>query len=229
MLEERLSALPPAQTEIAEIIKDPNNVLQDNANLQSAQFRRGILLTKAKAETYRKDFVSAKHSLEEALKLDDKSYKIMQDLASAYAQISMDTSAELVIYESRKYAITNYRNVTERTETSNVYPAWRNLSFLLYLSEDYPNTIEAFKTTLSFDKAVNGFDSINADFIRKYQDLAEKCSINKNCANNQEGLIDELRTRKIFYDINITHDMIENELKDPFFDIEHDKFYKCNK
>ena len=193
------------------------------------KFHKNILITKAKAETYLGKYLEAKNSLKEALKYDEQSYKIMQDLASVHAQIALDKSLDKASKtENRKEAIAIYKKITE-TLASNVYIAWRNKAFLLYLDGNYSGAANSFRQALSFRKALNEFDKVNRNLVRNYSDLAEACKAGDCSENNKVALQEELKNRRIFSNNFITHDLIENEITDPFFSIEHDKFYKCQK
>ncbi|NEQ80892.1 MAG: hypothetical protein F6K26_11745 [Moorea sp. SIO2I5] len=206
---------------------------------------KAVLLTKAKAESYLKRFEDAKVSLRDALDYESRYYKIKRDLASVSAQVAVDASiSEEMRYGALQDAIKYYEQVLEEGIATNDYRARRNLSFLYYLRGDR-KAITSFREltnsgsfpsgkTLRFDSSLAIESDIKSirKLIDKYQDFAErKCFDNQEGCNGQ-GKVDLLRTElknaRIFHDYFITHDVIEEDFNDPFFALEHDKFYKCN-
>ena len=212
--------------------------LNNQASEDERQLYKALLLNKAKTETHLDQFTHAKASLEKALEYEPNSYKIKLDLAAVSAHIAVEGTAigDQVRFDNLQDAIKYYEEIISTEATDNIYQAWRNLSFLYYLRQD-SRAIQSFKeiTTESkrFDsKVALEADAANKDFILFYQELAQrKCYVQGQCTDvngNPEQLRTELRDKGLFDNYFITHNVIEDEFSDPFIDLEHDSFYKCN-
>ncbi len=217
----------------------------DQAGEDERQLYRALLLNKAKAETHLDQFTLAKASLEKALEYEPNSYKIKLDLAAVSSHIAVEGPAagDQVRFDNLQDAIKYYEEITSTKATDNIYQAWRNLSFLYYLRQD-SKAIQSFKETTEstrFDSAAaldadaankDDFELSNKDFVLFYRGLAQKkCFTPGECPDvngSPEKLRAELRDRGFFDDYFITHNVIEDEFSDPFIDLEHDSFYKCN-
>ena len=217
----------------------------ERASDEIKQQYKAVLLTKAKAESYLQQFENAKTSLKAALEYEPRSYKIKRDLASVSAQVSVDGfTSEKVQSSALQDAIRYYEEILAEGIATKDQRARRNLSFLYYLREER-KAIESFReltnsesfqseNTLRFNSniALQSDRENIGTLIRKYQGFSEnRCFETQGC--NGQGSIDslkiELRNARLFHDYFITHDVIEEEFNDPFFTLEHDKFYKCNK
>ncbi|MFN6478893.1 tetratricopeptide repeat protein [Nostoc sp. DedQUE07] len=186
---------------------------------------KNIWLSKADAQTRLEKYDQAAESLKQALNYAPKNYKILQDLGAAYAQLTLEPSTENKD-GSRERAITYYENALESSPKS--YFAWRNLSFLHYLHGRYQEAVKAFDETLTFSG--KDLDNDNKDLIKEYSEIAQACKNGGNCILNKKNeLKTKLKNKGIFYKYFITHELIEREVVDPFFDVEHDLFYKCRK
>jgi tetratricopeptide (TPR) repeat protein len=207
-----------------------NNILKANPDPDyKNKILKNIWLSKAGAENRVNRYDQVRDSLLKALKYDPTSYKILQDLGGAYAQLAVSSSSQNK-EQDRELAIKSYQKVTQNSDTANSYRAWRNLSFLLYLQGRYPEAVQTFDKTVTFKLALSEDDQENEGLIRDYREAAIACNTGGNCPQEKKDALEkELRDRKLFSNYFITHDLIETEVKDPFFDVEHDLFYKCQK
>ncbi|MDZ8069654.1 MAG: hypothetical protein RMY64_29280 [Nostoc sp. DedQUE08] len=199
----------------------------------NSEFYKDVLLTKAIARLSQQNMILAKELFIEALDVDKaignigkkESYKIKYHLASTYANLAIEDITNRSNY--LKKAIELYNEITPQDIASNFYYAWRNKSFVLYLKGEYSKAVTAFDTALSF-AAVNELDFKNKPFLKKYREKANEYS-EKNQFRNEDNNIQllelerDLKTLGIFTSYFITHE----SNKDPFFNVEHDKFYQC--
>ncbi|MDZ8034198.1 tetratricopeptide repeat protein [Nostoc sp. DedSLP04] len=194
------------------------------------EFYKDVLLTKAIAKLSQHNLSDAKELFRNALNIDKaiskkESYKIKYHLASIYANRAiMKDSTERNNHLTE--AIKLYDQITSDKIASNFYYAWRNKSFVLYLNGDYKNAVSAFERALDFKAAqLKELDLKNREFLITYRDKAKKYSENNQFTNEDDSiqLEEYLQKKRIFDSSFITHE----SNKDPFFNVEHDKFYQC--
>jgi hypothetical protein len=212
--------------------------LFDRIPKSNTEFYRDILSSKAIARTLQGNFSGARDFFMEALDVDQKlpkpidetSYKIKNNLASTYAQSALSESNSQVRNSYYDEAIKLYKETTQPNVASKNYYAWRNLGFLFYLKREYSQSLAAFDTALSFEnqgvKTVDALDRFRKDFIYDYREKArENAGDSSENAKDNSTLEKGLTEKRIFSGYFITHEGSQ----DPFFQVEHGKFYACVK
>jgi tetratricopeptide (TPR) repeat protein len=191
----------------------------------------------------RETFDNARTSAKEA---GLKAYKIDYYLGTAYIQLGSAFAAGATedSVDSYNQAANYYDRVIQPEIAENFYQAWRNRGLITYLLglyyeqhnqtddavEFYEKAGSSFKRILGEDR-VKGFDieSIdpeNKELIVNLKNQLESCSVEANCLQADRDLskledkIKTVITKNSYY-------IIHEGTGDPFFEVEHDKFYSC--
>ena len=176
-----------------------------------------ILMSKATAQLLNKDFFEAKDSFEAALALNPKAYQIKYSLGSLWAS-----------FENYDQALSYYQDITSSPNTSNFYYAWRDQGMAHYLLGQAQEAKQSFETALEY-KGAAIFDKNNYDFMQTASDcLTASGSSGESCLGaNPSAVKATLQENGIFQGSVIVHS--RSEVSDPFFEVEHDAFYRCNR
>ncbi|NEQ86277.1 MAG: tetratricopeptide repeat protein [Moorea sp. SIO2I5] len=183
-----------------------------------------VLLSKAKAQLFNRDYEDARNSFKEILEEEPKAYQIRYYLGNSY------------ILDNNQYnqAIEEYDQITENDETKFFYYVLRDSGFVYYMNSNYNKAKNRFKRALGRDVSQTTAEKEERVLMEKYLQKIEKdkCdqldTTNNSCdIEYRESIKQELFAAGIFHSIFTVHD--KDRGTDPFIDVEHDKFYKCRK
>lgn len=176
-----------------------------------------VLMSKATAQLLDKDYFGAKDSFEAVLAINPDAYQIKYNLGSLWAQLDN-------YEESLKY----YKDITQNPSTSNFYYAWRDQGIAYYFLGRYSDAQQSFEQALTFSGAAV-FDKKNYAFMQNALGCLESSTAVavSDCFQSSPGVLKAtLRESGVFQGSVIVHN--RNQQSDPFFEVEHDAFYKCN-
>lgn len=178
-----------------------------------------VLMSKATAQLLDKDYFGAKESFEAVLAINPESYQIKYNLGSLWAQL-----------ENYDEAIKYYEDITQNPSTANFYYAWRDQGIAYYFLGRKNDAKQAFQQALTFEGA-KIFDERNYTFMENVFQCLEASGDGTtvdNCFTMSPSILKAtLRENGVFQGSVIVHN--RNEQSDPFFEVEHDAFYKCNR
>ncbi|MGB7087919.1 MAG: tetratricopeptide repeat protein [Phormidesmis sp.] len=188
--------------------------LYDKASVDHPQLS-DVLMSKATAQLLEKDFFGAKESFEKVLEIDPNTYQVKYGLGSLWAQL-----------ENYEQALKYYEDITTNPDTANFYYAWRDQGIANYFLGNNEKAQQSFEKALEFEEAAF-FDEKNYSFIENVSDCLAFSEGGENCLGASPGLVKaNLKDNGIFQGSVIVHRSSEDS--DPFFEVEHDAFYRCN-
>ncbi len=177
-----------------------------------------VLMSKATAQLLSQDLPGAQASFEQVLALNPGAYQVKYSLGSLWAQQGNYP-------EALKY----YQAITNNPNTANFYYAWRDQGITHYFLGQYKEAKQSFETALKFEGAAL-FDKKNYAYMQTASDCLDALSGDESIAcfgDNPDVVKSNLRANGIFQGSVIVHS--KDEASDPFFEVEHDTFYKCNR
>ncbi|MEM9804854.1 MAG: hypothetical protein AAF959_06205, partial [Cyanobacteria bacterium P01_D01_bin.56] len=144
-------------------------------------------------------------------------------LANLYFEVAAsNSSADIDKLKTYGDAVDIYNEILVNG-AGEFYKAQRNLGLSLYLkaaysreSDDYEDAYSALRKALEF-RETSEIDSENLDFLERIVAKAKACKSGE-CYQNEEQEIRNLVSGNSYY-------IIHEGTTDPFFDVEHDKFY----